>query len=89
MEAVNVYPRGSITTLLDGSQNYTLVLPETLQAPLAAGDVVGSADVVVNNETVGTVDVVVHDDCPYSWLLHTKNQIGNWWSGLWDKKDAA
>ena len=85
---VDVYPSGSITTLLDGSTAYTLTLPERLQAPLTAGQTVGSAGVVVNHETVGTVDLIVRDARAYSWTLHLKNQITSWWNGLWNKAAA-
>lgn len=82
-----VYPAGSITTLLDKEAvRYELDLAlDELQAPITAGQTVGTARVIVAGETVGTVDLVVRQDCDYSSLLHLKNNVKNWWNGLFGK----
>jgi D-alanyl-D-alanine carboxypeptidase (penicillin-binding protein 5/6) len=37
-------------------------LPDTLKAPMSKGDVVGNADIVVDNIVVGKVDIVLDED---------------------------
>lgn len=71
-ETVPVWPAGTVAALLDAEQpaQLTLTLPDQLEAPLTASQVVGQATVTVNGEAVGTVELEVRQDLPRSWWLH-------------------
>ena len=71
-ETVSVWPAGTVTALLDGEEpaRLELELPEQLESPLQAGQVVGQATVTVNGEAVGTVELEVRQDLARSWWLH-------------------
>lgn len=76
-EQAAVYPAGNIISLVDKEQpaQLALQLPEQLEAPLTAGQVVGTAQVLVNGEAIGTVQLEVREDLPRSRWLYFKATV--------------
>lgn len=81
-ETAKIKPMGSVVSLRDGDPQVTYILRESLQAPVYSGDKVGTAEISVNGEVVGIVNMVVDGDYRYSKLLHLKNRIDAFFHGL-------
>lgn len=78
-EAVSLYAASTLTTLqcADSVVEVTAEeVPETLEAPLEAGQTAGRAAVYVDGERVGTVELVVGSSCRRSVWLYCKERLG-------------
>lgn len=56
---------------------WTTDLPESVEAPIQAGDKLGTLTVTLDGETYGTVDLVAVNDVERSQFLVVKQQISN------------
>ncbi|MEG1994477.1 MAG: hypothetical protein RR048_06155, partial [Oscillospiraceae bacterium] len=60
-------------------------LPETVDAPIKEGDVVGSVDLVLKDEVMGSVDLEASRDVDRSLVLFVINTIKNLLTSFWFK----
>lgn len=83
-------PQGSIEATMptdydpDDAQ-YIIDLPEELEAPIRAGDKLGTVTLTYNGVEYGTLDMVASDDVAFSEQLYRKAMIQHYWSLWWIK----
>ncbi|HIZ55810.1 MAG TPA: D-alanyl-D-alanine carboxypeptidase [Firmicutes bacterium] len=84
-------PEKSISALLPNYVDRSaiqreLTVPESLEAPIEAGQVVGSMDLLVSGEVIGTVNLITEESIEQSKLLYIGAQIQEvvrtWWFRL-------
>ena len=78
-ETVSLYAASTLTTLQCADSAVEVVaeeLPQTLEAPVEAGQAAGRAAVYVDGERVGTVELVTGSACRRSAWLYYKEQRG-------------
>lgn len=75
-----VYPDAPIYRLFGNSNEievtYNCVLPESVPAPVAVGDVIGTAEVFYNGESVGTVNLIAREDIERNVFVVAMEAIG-------------
>jgi len=91
---VLVQPVGEIQATMpsdyDPKQAELLVeLPKSIEAPVAAGDKLGTIIFKYNGVTYGTLDMVAMDSVERSDFLYTVQQIQVYWAKWWVKALAA
>ena len=59
----------------DAEITVSCTVPEVLQAPLSAGDAIGSVSVSVNGQTVYEETLYSEIDAEYSWIAHVLNAL--------------
>ncbi|MDE7171676.1 MAG: D-alanyl-D-alanine carboxypeptidase [Oscillospiraceae bacterium] len=64
-------------------------LPESIEAPVAAGDKLGTITFQYDGVTYGTLDMVAMDSVERSNFLYTIQQIQEYWGKWWVKALAA
>lgn len=64
-DVVNVYPKDGTDKTVKVKTHYT----KGIQAPLQAGDKVGTADVYCDGKKVATTEVIVKEDVEKGWIL--------------------
>lgn len=77
-ETVSLYAASTLTTLQCADSTVEVVaeeLPQTLEAPVEAGQAAGRAAVYVDGERVGTVELVTGSACRRSGWLYYKEQL--------------
>lgn len=77
-ETVSLYAASTLTTLQCADSTVEVVaeeLPQTLEAPVEAGQAAGRAAVYVDGERVGTVELVTGSACRRSAWLYYKEQL--------------
>lgn len=77
-ETVSLYAASTLTTLQCADSAVEVVaeeLPQTLEAPVEAGQAAGRAAVYVDGERVGTVELVTGSACRRSAWLYYKEQL--------------
>lgn len=77
-ETVSLYAASTLTTLQCADSAVEVVaeeLPQTLEAPVEAGQAAGRAAVYVDGERVGTVELVTGSACRRSGWLYYKEQL--------------
>ena len=87
---VTVLPSESITALLPNDLDpslftHTVDLPESLQAPIEKGQVLGSVTISYEGKTYGTVDLVATTSLERSQMLYVLDRIAWVFSFLWVK----
>ena len=60
-------------------------LPESIEAPVAVGDKLGTITLKYNGDTYGTLEMVATDNVARSDFLYTVQQIEYYWSQWWVK----
>lgn len=60
-------------------------LPQSVEAPVAAGDKLGTVTLEYQGETYGTLDMVAGDSVERSEFLYTVQQIQYYWDQWWVK----
>lgn len=81
-DTVDIYPAESFTTLMPSHVEPSSImiktdLPETVDAPLKKGQVLGKAQLIYGSEVIGTVDVVAGETIQRSELLYFLNLVSN------------
>ena len=77
-DTVDLYAASTLTTLQCANSTVEVVaedVPETLEAPVQAGQAAGRAVVYVDGEAVGTVELVTAGACQRSAWLYYKEQL--------------
>lgn len=77
-ETVSIYAASPLTTLQCSGIQVEVVtedVPQTLEAPVEAGQTAGRAVVYVDGEAVGTVELVTGSACERSAWLYYKEQL--------------
>ncbi|NCC07232.1 MAG: D-alanyl-D-alanine carboxypeptidase [Clostridia bacterium] len=74
-DSLMLYPASNLSTYMptsggEGTIETTFDVPESVKAPVAKGDVMGTATVSVNGVTIGTVDLVSGQDISRNSLLY-------------------
>ena len=64
-------------------------LPESIEAPVTAGDKLGTITIKYDDVTYGTLDMVAADSVERSNFLYTVQQIREYWGKWWVKALAA
>lgn len=85
---VTVQPAQSITATLPSSLDPSafdreITLPDTLQAPIQKGEVLGSIHISYQGVDYGTVELVATSGLELSQRLYTLDRIRFWFSKLW------
>lgn len=81
-DTIELYPAESFSTLmLSNIQSSSIMvrtnLPDTIQAPVKKGEVLGSAELIYGSEIIGTVDLVAGETIQRSELLYVFSLISN------------
>ena len=81
-DTIELYPAESFTTLMLSNIQSTSImvrtdLPDTIQAPVKKGDVLGTAQLVYGSEVIGTIDLVAGETVQRSELLYVFSLISN------------
>ena len=64
---------------------FNIDLPDSVEAPVTAGDKLGTVTLVYNGVTYGTLDLVASDDVERSDFLYYKQLILDYWAKWWVK----
>lgn len=64
-------------------------LPESVEAPVTAGDKLGTITIKYDGVEYGTLDMVAADSVARSNFLYTIQQVENYWSKWWVKAAVA
>ena len=59
-----------------GSIIYNTELPEAVEAPIAAGDTLGTVHIMLMGEEIGTAELVATEDFSLSWFRKVLGTIG-------------
>lgn len=68
---------------------FDIDLPDSLEAPVTAGDKLGSVSITYDGVAYGTLDMVASDDVERSDYLYYKAQLSRYWDLWWVKALAA
>lgn len=87
---VTVQPANSLSATLPSDTDLssferTVELPETLEAPIEKGQVVGKLHLTQNGQEYGTVDLVASSALERSQLLYILDRVQTFFSQLWVK----
>ena len=87
-------PEGKIEATMPSDYNpkqaeLLVDLPESIEAPVTAGDKLGTITIKYDGVTYGTLDMVAVDSVERSNFLYTVQQIQEYWAKWWVKALAA
>lgn len=87
-------PVGSIEATMPTSYDparakFVIDLPESLEAPVKAGDKLGTVSIIYEGVNYGTLDMVASDDVARSDYLYYKAMIAHYWGFWWVKALAV
>lgn len=68
---------------------FDIDLPDSLEAPVTAGDKLGSVSITYDGVDYGTLDMIASDDVERSDYLYYKAQLSYYWDMWWVKALAA
>lgn len=77
----SILPLGTDETITHKTFN----LPESIAAPIKAGDVVGTVSVSLAGDVIGVVELVAERDMERSTILYTFSKIGEFFQSLYFK----
>ncbi len=82
-DSLLLYPSGELYTVLSATAetepeiNYKLVdVPDVVKAPVAAGQVIGKADVLVDGDVIGQIDLIAREDIELDRFVFIMDTIG-------------
>lgn len=79
-DALVLYSAGELYSLFDDSKpgevSYEIHLPESIKAPIAVGQVIGTADVFYNGVKTGTIDLVSREEVKRNIFVSALEFIG-------------
>ncbi|MBC5582433.1 D-alanyl-D-alanine carboxypeptidase [Anaerofilum sp. BX8] len=89
-DTLKLRPASDLMTLLPIESDETTInkefhLPETVTAPIEAGDVVGSVTLSLAGEEIGTVDLIASQSLERNTALYVIAKIGEFFSSLYFK----
>lgn len=75
VDTLDLYPAESFTTLtLNNVESSSIMvrknIPDTIEAPIQKGEILGSADLIYGSEVVGTIDLMAAETVERSELLY-------------------
>lgn len=77
-DTLPVYPTDDLKTILPNDGDYRLEyvfdLPQSVEAPVAAGDVLGTVTLILQGERLGTVELAAGVDVQRNWALYAFGQ---------------
>lgn len=87
-DTLKLRPASDLMTLLPVESDETTInkefhLPETVAAPIKAGDVVGTVTLSLAGEKIGTVDLVAAQSLERNQALYVIDRIGEFFSSLY------
>ena len=87
---VQAIPKGEIQATVPSDfdikqAKLDIVLPDSIEAPVTAGDKLGTVTLWYNDVEYGTLDMVATDDVERSDFLYTVQQIEYYWAQWWVK----
>lgn len=86
-DTLPVYPTGDLKTILPNDGDYQLEyifdLPESVDAPVKAGDIIGSVQVLFQGENLGTVELAAGIDVQRNAALYAFGQIQAFFGSLY------
>ncbi|MEG2672928.1 MAG: serine hydrolase [Ruthenibacterium sp.] len=88
LDVLKLYPAQDLQTILPNAGGGTLLqqefnVPESLNAPIKQGDVVGSVTVKLSGEVIGTVDLISGQDVHRNSLLYAFSKIGGFFKSTY------
>lgn len=89
-DSMLLYPADELLTLLPNDSDSTTIhqtfnLPESIAAPINAGDVVGTVTLYLAQQEIGTVDLVAEQSAERNLILYVIAKIGEFFSSLFFK----
>jgi len=83
-------PVGSIEATMpidyrEEDAQFIIDLPESVEAPVAAGTKLGTVTIIYDGVTYGTLDMIASDDVARSDYLYYKSMVAHYWSMWWVK----
>jgi len=85
-----VYPADDLLTILPVGADESITqkifhLPESVSAPVKQGDVIGTVDISLSGEVIGTVELLAERDLDRNMVLYTLSKVGEFFSSLYFK----
>ncbi len=82
VDSLDLYPAESFTTLMLNNVEPSSIMvrkniPDTLEAPIKKGQILGTADLIYGSEQIGTIQLVAGDTVERSELLYVLRLAGN------------
>ena len=89
-DTIPVYPAEDVTYLMHGdidtsSIQRVLTLPDSIDAPVAEGQVLGAMEVKLDDVTIATVDLVAGETLERSSWLEFLRKVKGFFSSVWFK----
>lgn len=87
-DVLQLYPEQAFQTFLPNEGGAALLtqefdVPETLDAPIQAGDVIGTVTLLLQGETLGTVNLLAGTDIAINPVLYAFRVIGDFFKGTY------
>lgn len=86
-DTLALYPADDLKTILPNDGDYRLEyvfdVPESVAAPVAAGDVIGTVTLVLQGETLGTVDLLAGTDVERNLALYAFGRAADFLGSLY------
>ena len=86
-DTLMLYPADDLKTVLPNDSDELLEksfdVPESVDAPIAMGDKVGTVTLTLNGALVGTVDLIAGQDVARSGFLYAMSRVQAFFSGLY------
>lgn len=85
-----LYPADDMKTILpvgtdESITQKTFHLPESVAAPVRQGDVIGTVDISLSGEVIGTVELLAERDLDRNLVLYTLSRVGEFFGSLYFK----
>ena len=85
-----LYPADDLKTILpvgadESITQKTFHLPESVAAPVKQGDVIGTVDISLSGEVIGTVELLAERDLDRNLVLYTLSKVGEFFGSLYFK----
>ena len=86
-DTLMLYPAGDLKTVLPNDSDEllekTFDVPESVDAPIAMGDKVGTVTLTLNGALVGTVDLIAGQDVARNGFLYAVSRVQAFFGGLY------
>ena len=92
-DTLMLYPAGDLKTVLPNDSDEllekTFDVPESVDAPIAMGDKVGTVTLTLNGALVGTVDLIAGQDVARNGFLYAVSRVQAFFGGLYFRAPRA
>lgn len=89
LDTLKLFPASDLKTILptggESALEQTFALPESIDAPIAVGDIIGTVTLSLSGEVIGTVDLLAGQDVSRNPLLYFFSKVKTFFSSLYFK----